>query len=438
MAEGGFFPNLGTEQDLVCSICLEEYEDPRALPCLHTFCYKCLVQLNKKTQEEIWVPVSTVQKQENILKCPICKEEHPVPKLQGVDGFRKDFKMNTLVDQHKMKSIDVTSKTKTSKMKKAFQVKSLVKFFERGCNVTSKTDQNQKIEESISIGDHRKFLSDQCPHPTENKIEESVSTRKHRIGGSRGTCVSSQEHPEVPSEKCLYHPKENLLYHCESQTCQYDICKECWGSKHDSHVVKLLSMKVNGTKDALLQQMENNIFQVSSQIDVLSETKDNTSAQDKEIAQEMKQKYSEMQEQLQNTYKQTIQQFNMHKMLQEKKISDELDRLISLQQTFTQIKNGIDKENLSPTSRTFMKYEGMQDKIQGLTENITNWDFSYTKAELPVHEFQIPISVAYKKTTIDPKDEEEYDEDYNQFPGCQASTSRMQLPRQIAGKIKNK
>ena len=369
MAEGASCPSLETDEDLVyCSVCMEEFEDPRALPCLHTFCYKCLVQLNRgkgkdtvdlsdidlqltALEGELGLPVSTPQKKQNILKCPLCAEEHPIPETKGIDGFRKDFRIKTLVDQHKIKSIDLTSKT---------------------------FEQSQKLKESITV----------------------------------------EEHPEVLSEKCLYHPKENLLYHCESQTCQYDICKECWGSKHDRHVVKLLSMKVNGAKDALLQEMENNIFQVSSQIDVLSETQDNTSAQDEEILQEMKQKYSEMQEQLQNAYEQTIQQFNMHKMLQEKKISDELQNLIALQETFIQIKNSVDKENLPPTSRVFMKYEGMQDKIQELTENIANWSFSYTEAELPVDdsskEFPIPVSVAYEETSIDQmvEDEEEYDEDY--------------------------
>ena len=49
MAEGGEFVDLSAEEDMLsCSVCMEEYEDPRALPCLHTFCYKCLVQVTLK------------------------------------------------------------------------------------------------------------------------------------------------------------------------------------------------------------------------------------------------------------------------------------------------------------------------------------------------------------------------------------------------------
>ncbi len=30
---------------LTCAVCLSEYKDPRFLPCLHTFCKKCIGDL---------------------------------------------------------------------------------------------------------------------------------------------------------------------------------------------------------------------------------------------------------------------------------------------------------------------------------------------------------------------------------------------------------
>lgn len=39
-------------QELECSICLSQYEDPRFLPCLHTFCAKCLTSLLGAQQQK--------------------------------------------------------------------------------------------------------------------------------------------------------------------------------------------------------------------------------------------------------------------------------------------------------------------------------------------------------------------------------------------------
>ena len=77
-----------------CSLCLEEFQDPRALPCLHTFCLNCLVQL-----------IGTNQNQATV-KCPMCKEEHRIPQ-NGAEGFRKDFRMKSLMEMNKKEEFQV-------------------------------------------------------------------------------------------------------------------------------------------------------------------------------------------------------------------------------------------------------------------------------------------------------------------------------------------
>ena len=65
-----------SEVSLKCSICLELYTDPRALPCLHTFCLHCLEQLVKDTK------CSTII-------CPKCRAENEVPE-EGVGSYPVD------------------------------------------------------------------------------------------------------------------------------------------------------------------------------------------------------------------------------------------------------------------------------------------------------------------------------------------------------------
>ena len=62
--------------NLKCSICLEFFTDPRILPCLHTYCLKCLQRL--------------VNDQKNDLSCPQCRVKHKIPK-GGVTSYLCDL-----------------------------------------------------------------------------------------------------------------------------------------------------------------------------------------------------------------------------------------------------------------------------------------------------------------------------------------------------------
>ena len=52
---------------VTCSLCTEEFREPRALPCLHTFCLSCLEQL----------VVSNPQAR--TVKCPLCQADWVIP-----------------------------------------------------------------------------------------------------------------------------------------------------------------------------------------------------------------------------------------------------------------------------------------------------------------------------------------------------------------------
>ncbi|XP_023930760.1 tripartite motif-containing protein 2-like isoform X2 [Lingula anatina] len=76
-----------TDNLLTCSICLGEYEDPRVLPCYHTFCFGCISGYASKTISREWT-----------FYCPLCKERIQLPR-EGLVRLRKDFRV------HKTKEI---------------------------------------------------------------------------------------------------------------------------------------------------------------------------------------------------------------------------------------------------------------------------------------------------------------------------------------------
>ncbi|XP_013404078.1 tripartite motif-containing protein 3-like isoform X2 [Lingula anatina] len=75
-----------TDNLLTCSICLGEYEDPRVLPCYHTFCYGCICNHATRTVSR-----------DRTFWCPLCREEIQFPRK----GFA--LKKNHLI--HKAKDL---------------------------------------------------------------------------------------------------------------------------------------------------------------------------------------------------------------------------------------------------------------------------------------------------------------------------------------------
>ena len=71
------------KQFLVCGICLDRYKVPKVLPCLHTFCQKCL---------QNYVPPESLS-----LSCPICRQQSILP-LEGVAGLQNNFFITNLME----------------------------------------------------------------------------------------------------------------------------------------------------------------------------------------------------------------------------------------------------------------------------------------------------------------------------------------------------
>ena len=86
------------DQDfLECGICLERFQNPRGLPCLHSFCHECLVKFCEDKQE---------------VNCPNCKILTTVPE-EGVSGFPAHFLVNSLKETLEVEKLKVRRTTKT-------------------------------------------------------------------------------------------------------------------------------------------------------------------------------------------------------------------------------------------------------------------------------------------------------------------------------------
>lgn len=79
------------EEELTCEVCLKIYQDPKTLPCHHSFCLKCLEEIPKQRDELT----------SSSIKCPLCRSPAQIP-LQGVAGFHPAFHINNLKDVYNL------------------------------------------------------------------------------------------------------------------------------------------------------------------------------------------------------------------------------------------------------------------------------------------------------------------------------------------------
>ncbi|NXT75751.1 TRI59 protein, partial [Zapornia atra] len=82
------------EEELTCSICYSIFEDPRVLPCSHTFCRNCLegvIQLSNNFS--IWTPLRIP------LKCPNCRSIVEIP-AAGIESLPINFALKAIIEKY--------------------------------------------------------------------------------------------------------------------------------------------------------------------------------------------------------------------------------------------------------------------------------------------------------------------------------------------------
>ena len=80
--------NKQLDENLTCAVCQEEYKDPRALPCLHVYCLKCLDTMMTNND------VKTVS-------CPLCRVPAKFPDSGSAEGFPSDLGTKRLIEMRK-------------------------------------------------------------------------------------------------------------------------------------------------------------------------------------------------------------------------------------------------------------------------------------------------------------------------------------------------
>lgn len=230
-----------------CSVCLDDYKEPKVLPCCHTFCKPCLAKLgppSNKTEggvakeNEPHKSITVEKAVENeaakqtvpsvIITCPECRAQHQI--VGGVDMLLTNF---SIVDeQNKLsssnKSQDTTATLHCGLCESIDPVVSYCTDCLSGlCDFCHKAHQRQKIYHGHCI----KKVDD---------IDTSALTEMARTE-SKGQLV------------CTRHPKEVPQIFCKS--CDELVCCQCIVDQHDGHKFARIDSEMRSEFESKLRDM---------------------------------------------------------------------------------------------------------------------------------------------------------------------------------------
>ena len=180
------------EEQLTCPICLEQYTNPKFLPCFHSFCSNCLGSVPLELQQDSYT-----------LPCPTCRSPCQLSQ-QGVQALPSSFTINNLSEVYNL-------------MKKVSGNR------HASCDRCNSSDADRYCKQCA------KFLCQPC------LLNHNEWMDDHETLGLDEVVNAAYQLPQAKPEainNCADHGKPLEIF-CE--TCEELICQLCTVKKHRDH-----------------------------------------------------------------------------------------------------------------------------------------------------------------------------------------------------------
>ena len=314
------------QNNLSCPVCYQLFNNPKYLPCYHSYCEGCLEKM---------------QVQSKII-CPECRKEAKVP-AGGVKEFATNFFINRLVD-------DLILKKKVAGEEKV------------NCDDCDEDDPVVSF-----CPDCNSFLCSVCndSHNRQKRFRGHGVVPLTELRSNKDTSAI-QAKAAIPL--CKDHD-EQLKYYCE--TCDELVCVYCTVKKHNGHNHD--SMKNMASKHR--SQLKKVTTPIVGMIQDLSDVHDNIDKmvkkirkQGDEVNKQVDQHYDELVEKLMKQKDQVKQQVRDTVSQKEKALTTQLDEVDSTQAELVSMKELNDALEKSSDQEALSAKKQVIDGMQQLTE----------------------------------------------------------------------
>ena len=181
-----------------CPICIEVIANSKVLPCIHTFCLKCLEQYCGEKKPGHKVP------------CPLCRRPFAVPK-NGLSALPTNFFVEKLLDAQKLATMN--------QVKPSCEICSCLK---------SLTDEIPPLAVSYCI-DCESNMCEQCV-----KIHLAMKSSKHHQVTLLRELSMAGTSPKLSVEQCDIHTDKKIEMYCTD--CEIPVCTTCFITNHNGHI----------------------------------------------------------------------------------------------------------------------------------------------------------------------------------------------------------
>lgn len=222
--------------DLIeCSICQEEFNDPRTLPCVHSFCMNCIRICGKDKRPG------------DVMSCPLCRECFKIP-VDGIDGLPKNFLIKKIIEVKDA----------------AFAPYSTPRPCETCCQDENGLPKKKKTAVVFCV-ECRQMLCAAC-EATHRKLSVSCAHECLKLGDGLAFVDMLKK---LPDSHCAKHQMKKVELFCYD--CKHTICLLCFIDSHKSHKCSAIETVVEEFRSQMIEDITNIGASISHNRDLLDQ-----------------------------------------------------------------------------------------------------------------------------------------------------------------------